>query len=103
MVARVRSQGSDGERFPSEDTLRLVQRSLRDYLAGESDDERVCESFTELAEEADARQLRAEGVLVAFKQIWSDMPEVQSLPDRGDRERILARLVRLCINAYYAR
>lgn len=103
MVAHVRSQESDDERFPSPETLRLVQRSLRGYLAGESDDERVCEAFTHLASEADARQLRAEGVLIAFKKIWSDMPEVQSLPAHGDRERILTHLVKLCINAYYTR
>lgn len=103
MVARVRSQDSDDERFPSHETLHFVQRSLREYLAGESDDERVCEAFTELAREADARQLRAEGVLVAFKQIWSAMPEVKSLPAPADRERILTHLVKLCINAYYAR
>lgn len=103
MVARVGSQESGSERFPSEETLRVVQRSLRDFLAGEADDERVCEAFTELASEADARQLRAEGVLIAFKQIWNDMPEVQSLPAREDRERILTHLVKLCINAYYTR
>lgn len=103
MVARVRSHDSDGERFPSDETLRVVQAALREYLADAGDDERVFDAFTELAREADARQLRAEGVLVAFKKIWNDMPEVKSLPIRGDRERILTHLVKLCINAYYTR
>lgn len=103
MVARVRSHEAGGERFPSDETLRVVRTALRDYLAGAVDDEGVCNAFTELAREADARQLRAEGVLVAFKKIWNEMPEVQSLPARGDRERILTHLVKLCINAYYTR
>lgn len=103
MVARVRSQDSGSERFPSDETLRTVQTALREYLAGAADDVRVCEAFTELAREADSRQLRAEGVLVAFKKIWNDMSEVQSLPGRQDRERILTHLVKLCINAYYTR
>lgn len=103
MVARVRSHGSDGERFPSDETLRVVQAALRAYLAGTADDARVCDAFTELAREADARQLRAEGMLIAFKRIWHEMPEVQSLPARGDQERILTHLVKLCINVYYTR
>lgn len=103
MVARVRSHDSDGERFPSSETLRVVQAALRAYLARSAGDDRVCEAFTELAREADARQLRAEGVLIAFKKIWNEMPEVQSLPGPGDRERILTHLVKLCINAYYTR
>lgn len=103
MVARVRSHDSDGERFPSNETLRVVQTALREYLADPAEDDRVCDAFTELAREADARQLRAEGVLVAFKKIWNEMPEVKSLPDHGDRERILTHLVKLCINAYYTR
>jgi len=103
MVARVRSHDSDGERFPSDETLRIVQTALREYLADPAEDDRVCDAFTELAREADARQLRAEGVLVAFKKIWNEMPEVKSLPVRGDRERTLTHLVKLCINAYYTR
>ena len=103
MVARVHLHDPDGERFPSDETLRVVQAALREYLAGAADDARVCEAFTELAREADARQLRAEGVLVAFKRIWNDLPEVQSLPGPGDRERILTHLVKLCIDAYYTR
>lgn len=103
MVARVRSQDSGGERFPSDETLAVVQQALRAYLSGAADDENVCHAFTALAHEAEARQLRAEGVLVAFKRIWNELPEVQSLPVYGDRERILAHLVKLCINAYYTR
>lgn len=101
--ARANTTGSQGERFPSAETLRIVQDALARYLAGEDDDERVCQAFHVLAREADARHLRAEGVLAAFRAIWHELPQVQGIDDAERRAHLLAHLVKLCINTYYTR
>ena len=42
-------------------------------------------------------------MLIAFKRVWNEMPEVRAIPDEADRKRLLSRLVKLCIDAYYNR
>lgn len=103
MAASMHSSESNGERFPSAETLSLVQSALTAYLTGGATDEKVCDAFRVLAREADARQLRAEGVLVALKAIWNDMPQVRAMRDNTERDRLLTHLVKLCINTYYRR
>lgn len=93
--------GSD--RFPSPETVALVERTLTAFLDGSVDDARVCEVFSHLAREADALQLRAEGMLVAFKRIWNGLPQVRGLRDSQRRDQLLTHLVRLCIDSYYRR
>lgn len=95
--------GDGNDRFPSPETVTLVEATLTAFLDGTVNDGRVCEVFTVLAREADARQLRAEGVLVALKRIWNDLPQVRALRDSQRRDQVLAHLVRLCIDSYYKR
>lgn len=101
MVAQHTFGGDD--RFPSPETVALVESALTAFLDGTVSDSRVCEVFTLLAHEADALQLRAEGVLVALKRIWNGLPQVRTLADSERRELLLAQLVRLCIDSYYKR
>lgn len=102
MVAEHTSDdGSD--RFPSPETVALVESTLAEYLDGTADDGRVCRVFSVLAREADARQLRAEGVLIALKKIWYELPQLRSLGDPKRRDELLTHLVRLCIGSYYRR
>jgi hypothetical protein len=95
--------GDGSDRFPSSETVSLVEATLTAFLDGTVDDARVCEVFSHLAREADTRQLRAEGMLVAFKQIWDGLPQVRALRDSQRREQLRAHLVRLCIDSYYKR
>lgn len=91
------------DRFPPPETVALIQSTLTSFLEGTVTDGRVCETFSLLAAEADARQLRAEGMLVALKQIWNALPQVRALQDPQRRDQLLAHLVRLCIDSYYRR
>jgi len=95
--------GDGSDRFPSPETVALIESTLTAFLDGTVDDGRVCEVFTHMAREADGRQLRAEGMLVAFKQIWNGLPQVRALGDSQRRDRLLTHLVRLCIDSYYRR
>ena len=101
MMAPQRSHGSNGGRFPSSATLEALQAALRQYLSDPTEDEQVCAALEVLAREAQDRQLRAEDMLVAFKQVWGDLPEVNAIRDTTRQKRLLDHVVKLCIDAYY--
>lgn len=101
-MAPDRSNESGG-RFPSREALELLRRSLSRYITDGGDEQPVCEALSALAREAQERKLYAEHMLIAFKQVWGEMPEVQAIPAEAERRRVLSRLVKLCIDTYYKR
>jgi hypothetical protein len=103
MMATDHSREGNGGRYPSRATLDLLRASLARYLSGEIDDEQVCHALDVLAREAQDRQLHGEHMLLAFKDAWHDMPEVERIRDPSERRRLLEHLVKLCIDAYYKR
>jgi hypothetical protein len=105
MVAAHFDQRDDG-RFPSDDARAALQAALGGFVRSggrSADEEAVCVVLRQLATEAHARQLHGEHLLVAFKRVWSEMPEVRAFRESGERQRLLDRLVTLCIDAYYRR
>jgi hypothetical protein len=104
MMAYGRSESPTGGRFPSEEVRLRLRTALAGFLAGDDRDEsETCAALASLAAEAQARQLGAESMLVAFKRLWAETPEVQAITDHTMQQRTLERLVRLCIDAYYQR
>ena len=101
MTALHRSPGSNGGRYPTDETLQLVRMSLARYLSGDMDEEQVCRALEVLAREARERRLNAEHMLIAFKAIWGELAEVQAINDAQERKRLLDHLVTFCIDAYY--
>jgi hypothetical protein len=102
-MAPDRSNESGGERYPSREALALLRGALSRYIADREDEKPVCEALNVLAREAQERKLYAEHMLIAFKQVWGDMPEVHAIPAEAERRRLLDRLVKLCIDTYYKR
>ena len=102
MMAPDRSNESGG-RFPSREALELLRASLSRYITSGGDEHLVCDALTVLAREAQERQLYAEHMLIAFKQVWGDLPEVHAIPTDAERRRMLDRVVKLCIDTYYKR
>jgi hypothetical protein len=103
MMAPDRSNESEGGRFPSPEALSMLRSALSLYLRGDSDDAPVCDALGVLAREARERKLYAEHLLIAFKRVWADMPELASIPNETERRRLLDHLVKMCIDMYYAR
>ena len=96
---------SDG-RFPSDESLDHLRSGLGAFVrsAGAAPDEAaVCDALARLAQEARESRLHGEHLLVEFKRVWQEMPEVRALRDARERPRLLDRLVTLCIDAYYRR
>ena len=101
-MAPDRSDESEGGQYPSRESLELLRATLSGYVATGAEGP-VCEALATLAREAQARKLYAERMLVAFKRVWNDLPEVKRIPNEKERKQMLDRLVKLCIDAYYAR
>ena len=102
-MAPDRPTESDGGRFPSREALDLLRAALSGYIADSTEEAGVCEALGVLAREAQDRKLYAEHMLIAFKRVWAEMPEVMSIPAEVDQRRLLSRLVKLCIDGYYKR
>jgi beta-lactamase regulating signal transducer with metallopeptidase domain len=102
MMAPDRSNESEGGQYPSRESLEQLRKALSGYIADQNETP-VCDALAVLAREAQERKLYAERMLVAFKRVWGEMPEVKAMATEKDRQRLLDRLVRLCIDAYYTR
>ena len=94
---------TDAVPFPSSETLEVVRLALVRHITGSISKEELCAALRRLADEAQARHLRAEEMLVVFKDLWHSLPEVRRITDRGERGRLLAKVVSLCIEVYYSR
>ena len=85
----------------SEDTTDAVRVALRAYLASGSSSD-MQHSLVLLAEDARAKAIPPEQVLIALKDIWNALPEVRAMPDLGNQIRLLQRVVTMCIKEYYS-
>lgn len=101
MVAHDRSSGTSDDRFPSPAAIGALRAALVAHLAGRGAESGVRLVIERLTREARDRELHAEQVLVAVKGVWHDMPEVRALPSAAERQRVLDRLVKLCIDIFY--
>ena len=56
-----------------------------------------------MSEDAHRRGVRAEQMIVALKEAWRSLPEVQSLPAGGPGDSALSRAITMLIEEFYAR
>ena len=85
-----------------EATIVGLRTALTRQLQRGSDESReLREALERLASEARCKKIGAEKVLVLFKQVWHAMPEVRLATDRAEKNRVLERLVTICIEEYY--
>ena len=85
-----------------EATLALSD-AFRRHLSDPSDASgtEVRAALGKVCSEARRQQIPAERLLVAFKGIWSTLPEVRRLPPHEAADEV-RDLVTLCIESYYA-
>ncbi len=83
----------------SADTVAALGEAIRRFGAEELNGE-LRAALTQLSDEARAKGVRAEQLIILLKQVWNGLP-MPAVP-RDERARMLERLVTLCINEYYA-
>ena len=55
-----------------------------------------------VAEEARAKHMHAEQLLITLKDVWYSLPAVRKAPEGEEQSRMLQRVITLCIRQYYA-
>lgn len=55
-----------------------------------------------LAQDARAKAVPPENLLIALKTIWQSLPSLERARDDGEQTRVLQRVVTICIKAYFA-
>lgn len=75
--------------------------ALQAQLRGEWPDGALRRALRLMCDEAHRNGLRAEQLLVVVKDAWRSLPEVSQLPTGGTRERLLSRVVTMCIEEFY--
>jgi hypothetical protein len=76
--------------------------ALAKFLSSASDVTSLQTALREIAVEARAREIRAEQLLVLLKDVWFSLPQIARAPEGEDQNRLLQRVVTLCIREYYA-
>lgn len=93
----------DAATILSPESAAALREAFRLHLAGPSGTAatQVGAALSQVCAEARLNQIPAERLLVAFKWIWSSLPEVRRLPPHEAVDEVRA-LVTLCIERYYA-
>jgi len=79
-----------------------LESALVTYLANPKDTDHLKSALQRVAIEAREKDVRAEHVLVALKDIWYELPQMRAVTDVDEQHRLLQRVVTLCIREYYA-
>ena len=86
------------------DALTQMREAMIAYLEQPGDSAASLRSaLRAISAEAQARQLRAEHLIIALKQVWHSVPDVQRAATREEQDRLLDRLITVCIEEYYSR
>jgi hypothetical protein len=86
----------------SEETLTALRNALQQRLSGSTGDAELRQVLRNMSDEARAESLHAEQVIVALKRVWESLPDVRRAANRQEQNRLLERVVTLCIQEYYA-
>ncbi len=99
MMAPDSSHVPPGQLDPA--TIAALQSALREYVStGSSSSLQEC--LARLAEEARARHILPEHLLVVLKETWNALPQVRAMADSRQQARLLERVITMCIKEYYS-
>ena len=88
----------------AQEAVDSVRRALERYfqtIASEPAPE-LRTALHALAQDARAKAVPPEQLLIALKSIWQSLPNVESARDHDDQTRVLQRVVTICIKEYFA-
>ena len=102
MMAPTSNTPPEGSRVISDATIAQLREALSRHVRhGGDDTAEVRRLLGDVAAEARAHGVGPEKLLVIFKGVWGAIPEVRGAADRTDKNRVLERLVTICIEEYY--
>lgn len=80
------------------ETLRLA---LMDVVDGKVNYSELRAPVKQLCVFAHSEEMKAEELLVRFKEIWANLPPLSGLPRGRQRNDLMARVATMCIEEYY--
>ena len=86
----------------SEETITRLRGALTSFAGDPVETTELRDTLCAMAREARQKQIRAEHVLIALKEVWGELPEVRFAHDSREQTRALQQVVTLCIREYYA-
>jgi hypothetical protein len=81
-------------------SIDALRRALGSYLATGTA-ESVQPTLQAIAKEAREKKMHAEDLLIALKDVWYGLPPVIRAPGSEEQNKLLQRVVSLCIREYY--
>lgn len=86
----------------SAESVSELTTALERYARNETDIAAIQPALRRIADEARAKRVQAEALLVLLKDVWFGLPIVKASGDSEAQHRQLQRLVTLSIREYYA-
>ena len=84
-----------------QETLAAVRNALVRYLRDGVPSRELHDALTAMARESRDRRIPAERMLVILKGLWGELREVRQTERTPERDRLLERLITICIQQYY--
>ena len=79
----------------------LLRQTLSTVTRGDATPVRIREALRQACDTAHERGLHAEQLLILVKEAWHELPATRRAT-RDEAERLLARVITLCVEEYYA-
>ena len=92
---------SDGPGLSAE-SLQALATAMLTYAASGTAPSALEPALARIAVEAREKQLRAEQLLNALKDVWYAQPSIARAGTVDEQNAILQRVVTLCVRAYYS-
>lgn len=81
--------------------IQTLESALQKFLANGGDVETLQGALRAIATEAREKNMRAEELLILLKDVWYALPQIRKTPEGDSQNRLLQRVVTLCIREYY--
>lgn len=85
----------------TESAFAALGSALTSALDGSSSPEELRNAVRLVCVHAHSDEIPAEQLLVRFKNVWSSLPQVRSLPLGRQENELMTRVVTLCIEEFY--
>ena len=85
----------------SDGAFDALRSRLMDVVDGRSSYAELRAPIRQLCVLAQREDLRAEQLLVRFKEIWAELPPLSGLPRGRQRNDVMAKVATMCIEEFY--
>lgn len=92
---------SDGEAQDYDGAFDTLRTALLDVVEGKAMWADLRGPVRRLCVFAHSEDLRAEELLVRFKEVWSSLPPLAELPRGRQRNDLMAKVATMCIEEFY--